>query len=139
MLHFADDNTISAAENTVEKLIFTLEQDSEAAISWFKINEMILNPDKFQAIAVKKNYRIKDSCTLNINNQTINSENCVKLFEIEIDNTLSFSRHISTLGKKASNQLNAIERIIVIRNRKIVWKVAWIGYYLQLNVSSRRY
>ena len=100
MLHFADDNTISAAENTVEKLIFTLEQDSEAAISWFKINEMILNPDKFQAIAVKKNYRIKDSCTLNIKNQTINSENCVKLFEIEIDNTLSFSRHISTLGKK---------------------------------------
>ena len=72
---------------------------------------MIVNPDKFQAIVVKKNCRMKDSYALNINNQTINSENCVKLLGIEIDNTLSFNKHISTLCKKASNQLNAIGRI----------------------------
>ena len=53
LLNFADDNTISAAENTIEKLISTLEQDSQAAIDWFKINEMIVNPDKFQAIVIK--------------------------------------------------------------------------------------
>ena len=41
-----------SAENTIEKLIFTLEQDSQAAIDWFKIDEMIVNPDKFQAIFV---------------------------------------------------------------------------------------
>ena len=54
---------------------------------------------------------MKNSYALNINNQTINSENCVKLLGIEIDNTLSFNKHISTLCKKASNQLNAIGRI----------------------------
>ena len=48
LLNFADDNTISAAENTVEKLISTLEQDSQAAVNWFKIMEMIVNPDRFQ-------------------------------------------------------------------------------------------
>ena len=109
LLNFADDNTISAAENTIEKLISTLEQDSQAAIDWFKINEMIVNPDKFQAIVVKKNCRMKDSYALNINNQTINSENCVKLLGIEIENM--FNKHISTLCKKAINQLNAIGRI----------------------------
>ena len=72
---------------------------------------MIVNPDKFRAIVVKKNHRIKDSYTLNINNQTINSENCVKLLGMEIYNTLSFNNHISTLCRKASNQLNAIGRI----------------------------
>ena len=72
---------------------------------------MIVNPDKFQAIVVKKNCRMKDSYALNINKQTINSENCVKLLVIEIDNTLSFDKHISNLCKKASNQLNAIGRI----------------------------
>ena len=118
MLNFADDNTISAAENTIEKLISTLEQDSQAAIDWFKINEMIVNPDKFQAIVVKKNCRMKNSYALNINNQTINSENCVKLLGIEIDNTLSFNKHISTLCKKASNQLNAIGRIQKYRGFK---------------------
>ena len=101
---------ISAAENTIEKLISISEQDSQAAIDWFKINEIIVNTDKFEVIADKKNCRMKDSYNLNINNQTINSENCVKLFGMEIDITLSFSKHISTLCKKTSNQLNTIGR-----------------------------
>ena len=46
-------------ENTIEKLISTLEKDSQAAIVWFKINEMIVNPDEFQAIVIKKNCRMK--------------------------------------------------------------------------------
>ena len=111
MLNFSDDNTISAAENTVEKPISALEQDSQAVIDWFKINEIIVNPDKFQVIVVKKNSRKKDSYALNINNQTINSGNSVKLLGIEIDNTRSFNKYISTLCKKASNQLNSIGRI----------------------------
>ena len=100
LLNFADDNTTSADENTIEKLISTLEQNSVDAIDWFKINEMIVNPDKLQAIVVKKNCRMKDSYALNIKSQTINSENCVKLLRIEIDNTLSFDKHISNLWKK---------------------------------------
>ena len=39
--------TISTAERTVEKLNSPLEQDSQAAIDWFRINEMTVNPDKF--------------------------------------------------------------------------------------------
>ena len=71
LLNFVDDNTISAAENTIKKLIFTLEQNCQAAIDWFRINKMIANPDKFQAIVVKKNCRMTDSYALNINNQTL--------------------------------------------------------------------
>ena len=72
---------------------------------------MIVNPDKLQAIAVKKNAKRKDSYPLNINDLTINSENSVKLLGIEIDNKLFFEQHISTLCNYASNQLNAIRRI----------------------------
>ena len=111
LLNFADDNTISAAENTIEELISTLEKKSQAAIDWFVSNEMIVNPDKFQAIVVKRNNKMKDSYSLNINQEVINSENSVKLLGVEIDNKLSFEKHIFTLVKKASNQLNAIIRI----------------------------
>ena len=111
MLNFADDNTISAAENFIDKLISTLEQGSQAAIDWFKINKMTVNSDKFQVIVVKKNCRMKDSYALNINNKTTDCENCMKLLGIEVDNTLFFKKHIFTLCKKASNQLNAIGRI----------------------------
>ena len=67
LLNFADDNTISAAENTIEELISTLEKESQAAIDWFVSNKMIVNPDKFQAIVVKRNNKMKDSYSLNIN------------------------------------------------------------------------
>ena len=38
LLNFAYDNTIRAADYTIEKLVCTLEWDSQSAISWFKIN-----------------------------------------------------------------------------------------------------
>ena len=72
---------------------------------------MIVNPEKFEAIVVKKNTKMKDSYPLNINDLTINSENSVKLLGIEIDNKLSFEQRISPLCNKASNQLNTIARI----------------------------
>ena len=57
LLNFADDNTISAAERTMKNL----ETESQAAIEWFKLNEMIVNPDKFHAAVVKENAKMKDS------------------------------------------------------------------------------
>ena len=38
LLNFAYDNTIRAADYTIEKLVCTLEWGSQSAISWFKIN-----------------------------------------------------------------------------------------------------
>ena len=58
---------------------------------------MTANHEKFQAIVVKKNCRMKDSYALNINNQTINSENCIKLLGIKIGNALSFDKRISNI------------------------------------------
>ena len=106
-----DDSTISATENTIEERISTLEKESQAAIDWFVSNKMIVDPDKFQAIAIKRSNKMKYSYSLNINQEVINSENCVKLLGVEIDNKLSFEKHISTLVKKASKQLNVISRI----------------------------
>ena len=111
LLNFADDNTISAAENTIEELISTLEKESQVAIGWFVSKEMTVNPEKFQAIVAKRNNKMKDSYSLNVNQEVINSKNCVKLLGVEIHNKLSFEKDISTLVKKASNQLNAISRI----------------------------
>ena len=111
LLNFADDNTISVTDNTIEELISTLEKESQAATDWFVSNEMIVNPDKFQAIVVIRNNKMKDTYSLNINQEVSNSENCVKLLGVEMDNKISFGKHISTIVKKASNQLNAISRI----------------------------
>ena len=50
LANFADDNTIDAARSSTEELLKVLEKESKTASDWFKINDMIVNPDKFQAM-----------------------------------------------------------------------------------------
>ena len=71
---------------------------------------MIVNPDKFQAMLPEKRNKNNQSC-LKMNNQLINTTNCVKLLGINIDSKLNFDSHISDLCKKASMQLNALNRL----------------------------
>ena len=111
LLNLGGDNTICVAENTIEKLISTLEKENQTAIDSCKSNEMIVNHDKFKALIVKRNNKMKDYYHLNINQEVIKSDNCLDLLGVEIDNKLSFENNISTLVKKASNQLNVVSRI----------------------------
>ena len=52
LANFADDNTIYADSAEMETLQGILEKESETAIKWFKQNQMIVNPDKFQALVL---------------------------------------------------------------------------------------
>ena len=100
---------------------------------------MIVNPEKFQAIAVKKNTKMKDSYPLNVNDRTVNSENSVKSLEIEIDNKLFFEQHSSTLCNKASKQLNAIEKYKnswVLRKKKFFLIVLYTQTFIILLFGS---
>ena len=63
-----------------------LKKKTESAIDWFKNNNMIANPDKFQAIIM--NIRKENQIThkLKIHNNEIETTKSVKLLGIEIDN-----------------------------------------------------
>ena len=50
MYNFADDNSLSVISKTVAELKNILQPELEVVINWFKNNEMIVNPEKFQAI-----------------------------------------------------------------------------------------
>ena len=89
----------------------TVGRESQIATGWFKESNMIVNADTFQATIVKRNSDICNQYTLNIDGNQVNLEKSVKLLGINIDNKLSFDEHISSLCKKASNQLNAISRL----------------------------
>ena len=108
--NFSDDNTIYTAKKSVTELIKILEKESKTAIDWFKINDMIVNPDKFQAMILSTDKK-ENKYDLNINSSTITSETSVTLLGIKIDNKLNFAEHVSGICRKASNQLNAISRI----------------------------
>ena len=106
--NYSDDNTISAFENTLKELINTLEKESNIAIKWLEVNDMIANPDKCQAIIINRNPK---KCPINehvikINEHIITSQNCVTLLGMDIDDQLTFTKHIKTKMRKAAGQLN---------------------------------
>ena len=46
--NFADDNTIYTCVQNRESVTSNIESGMKAAISWYKNNEMVANPEKFQ-------------------------------------------------------------------------------------------
>ena len=111
MHNFADDNTLFSWGETLSKLIGTLESESNIAIDWFTKNEMIINPDKFQAIILDKKKSNLTNIPLTIDNQTIKSVPSVELLGVHLDDKLNFNLHISNICRSAVNQLNALIRL----------------------------
>ena len=103
MHNFADDNTLSIWGEVVSKLIDTLESESEIAINWFTKNEMIINPDKFQAIILDKNNSNLTNILLTIDNETIKSVPSVELLGIHLDDNLNFNMHLTDIFRSAAN------------------------------------
>ena len=133
LANFADDNTIYAAKRDLNELLRLLEKESEVAIKWFSDNNMIVNPKKFQAIIINRQNRSNHNCCLTINNIEIKSKESVTLLGIEIDNKLNFEKHVSTICKKANNQLNAISRIGTVIGQKD--KEILINYFVYSNFN----
>ena len=106
--NFVDDNTISAASKSIVNLLITLKNKSKIAVKWFRENNMIVNPDKFQAMVLQKQNKNSQTISLNIDNKIIEITKSVKLLCITNDRQLRYDEHIYNLCNKAFMQLNAI-------------------------------
>ena len=109
--NFADYNTISVKSSNIETLLKVLEKNSNIAIEWFLSlrNEMIVKPEKIQAIIIKRDNHTDQEYILHLKNQKVTKKENVKLLGIDIDNKLKFDYHISKICSKARNQLHRSE------------------------------
>ena len=63
---FADDNTITSSSGTLSQLIKDLQSEANKATDWFKMNNMIVNPEKFQAIIIDRKGQNNNPPEINI-------------------------------------------------------------------------
>ena len=77
--------------------IHKLEPQSNVAIEWFKMNKMIENPDKFQAIVLNKKRSDPTNINFQVDNQVIKLVSSVDPLGIQIDDKLRIL--IYTLAK----------------------------------------
>ena len=95
LANFADNNTIYANSAEMKTLLDILEKDSEAAIKWFKQNEDIVNPGKFQEMVLGRQKK-KEKINFTINGAEIKGQNSAALLETE--------REIAFLDKEKHKQ-----------------------------------
>ena len=105
--NYADDNTPYSCQKECKIVTNSLENSSAKLLTWFTINRMKANPDKYHFLLTGKN-----ELTLNINQFQIKSSKLEKLLGIAIDNKLTFEKHVTNLCNKVSQKLNALTRIV---------------------------
>ena len=110
--NWADDNTPYAIEDNIEKLLETLEKETNVILQWFEFNEMKSNSDKSHLLVVNS----KDDKIM-LQNEEIIGEESVKLLGVIIDNKLNFEEHVTKLCKKANQKLHALARIAKYLNK----------------------
>ena len=106
--NFADNNTIYSCTKSVNDVIENLQSDLKIALKWFKDNQMLANPGKFQFMILSKN---KTDQSIVIDNKTIESSKSAKLLELTIDKKLNFGIHINNICKVAIAKIKSLGRI----------------------------
>ena len=110
IFNFADDNTVTYSDKSLETTKEVLVDESIICIDWFKNNKMQANPDKFQAIMLGLQGFLNCK-SLNLNGIEIKCEDSVKLLGVTFDYMLNFDIHISDICKKAARQINVLLRL----------------------------
>ena len=99
--NFADDNTIYACSLNIDFVVSYLKVDTQNALCWFRDNEMVANPSKFQVMFL----RLQPD-------QEYLSEIDKKPILATMDSKLKFSENVNTLCTKANNKTSVFSRVL---------------------------
>ena len=102
LCNYADDNTLYKSGKNMQKIKDNLEMDFMILQNWFHKNHMVLNPGKCHYIVIGDD---DPNQKMILNNNEIASSNEEKLLGILLDGKLNFDSHITSLCKKAGQNL----------------------------------
>ena len=117
--NYADDNSPFSCDTSIPAVISNLEKDSVSLLGWISNNGLKANPDKFHLLLSDKNIEL----TIKMDCSMIKNSSSQKLLGIEIDNKMTFDKHVSKLCTKASQKLHALSRVshlMTFKHRKMV-------------------
>jgi len=111
LFNYADDNTLSASDFDMDRVLQMLQHDANIVMNWFHDNFMKVNPEKFQLLLMHSQsspeYMVNEFI---VEQNVIEIKESVTLLGINIDSKLNFNDHVKTLCKKATRQLKVMYR-----------------------------
>ena len=107
--NYADDNNLCNTNTSLEVLKTDLACDTLESIKWYNENGLDANPDKFQCVIMNRGGAVNVS--ISVHDKIIDSTDEIKVLGVLLDSKLNFNPHISSICKRASQQINALRRI----------------------------
>ena len=103
---YADDQQLYGADSDHEALYARLDHELREASQWFRMNGLMTNPNKFQALVLGST---EQDFSFNIDGQQIQRCDDVDLLGVNIDSKFSFDKHISSICSEVNKQLSVIK------------------------------
>ena len=127
---YADDTTQYAHDTSPAILEITLNQDICTLSAWCNANYLHINGEKTQAMILGKSQYSYD---LKVDNQTIKTEDTLKILGVTLDEELNFKPYIKDTPRKVFAKIAAIRRLkrMVPKETLIKLYKAYILPYLE--------
>ena len=111
---YADDHQVYQSGSNIKAIISELTNKAENVSRWYRENLLHANPKKYQVlIMTPRNFdkEAKDECTLDIDNQKLKPTGNLRILGVNVDDTLSFTEHISGICKKVRKKIGVLARL----------------------------
>jgi hypothetical protein len=131
---YADDTNIFMSGNSLESLTDTFNDDLESLSEWLKSNRLSLNLTKTHSMVFSTNRHLRtQTIPLQINGTMIDTVKCTTFLGVKIDNSLTWSEHITHVCNKVSKSVGILKKVssILSHDSLLVLYKSLILPYLQ--------
>ena len=109
---FADDSNFFFCGNNIDQLTILINHELEKISYWFMINKLSLNINKTHYIIFcSKNMRATNSLPIKIDNIQVQQVYSTKFLGVIINQSLTWTNHISLINQKVAKNIGIIKRI----------------------------
>ena len=112
---FADDTNISIAANSVTELEQIINSELKNLHQWLLANRLSLNVAKTEFMIIGSRQRLlvhdNEHIRIEIDGKTIKRVNETKSLGLQIDEHLTWARHVENISKKIASAIGALKRI----------------------------
>ena len=129
---YADDTSITYANNDVEEIERCVNIDLDRIRIWLAANKLTLNTTKTEFLLIGSRQRLSTlerNPVIEINKFPIKHVSTSKSLGVHIDGNLSWECHINEISKKVASGISAIKRIRYFLPFEILYLTYTIHWY----------
>ena len=112
MHHFADDTNILFINKSLKKINKYINHDLKLFCQWIRSKKLFLNAGKTKIIIFKRKHQvITKHLNFRVNGQKINPTNSVKYLGVFLNDSLTWTTHLTNLIPKFNRAIGLLAKI----------------------------